>query len=200
MLSFTQMLNESIVDDVSDFVPAVIAPGRFNPPHRGHKFMIDELVKLGRKLNAVPFVLIIDSGKYGEKNPLTGEVREEFLKKKYPTVQFIVAKNPYDAVEYLAVHGDTKYVPVGGVTGSDRAQSYKMMVTRMFGQEVGDKYEAVILARDPDAEGDVSGISATKVRQAAAEGNIERLRAMTGFEGDDADRLMKLVRSGMGVA
>ncbi len=64
--------------DVSKFKKIVIAPGRFNPPHLGHKLMIDKLVELGKKLDAEPVVLIIDSGKYGPKNPLPGKVRQEF--------------------------------------------------------------------------------------------------------------------------
>ena len=201
MFSFKTFIAEAtIVDDVSGHNPVVIAPGRFNPPHRGHRAMIEKLIKLGIELHAEPIVLIIDSGKYGPKNPLPGSVREKYLKKMFPNVRYIVAKNPYEAVAQLANPEEEnvpKFVPVGGVTGSDRAKSYKDMIGRMFGPKAEEKYKAVILHRDPDAEDDVAGVSATKVREAALKGDIGKFRAMTGLKGKDADELMTLVQKGM---
>ncbi len=189
------------VDDVSEHKPIVIAPGRFNPPHRGHKLMIDTLIKLGHELKAKPVVIIIDSGKYGDKNPLTGDQRRKYLHMMYPMVDILIAKNPYDAVAQLATeeHDGEKYVPVGGVSGSDRADNYKKMIGRIFGPEVEKKYVSKVLTRDPDAEGDVAGASATKARDAATNGDLAKFRSVTGFEGKESEELMNAVRRGMGV-
>ena len=183
--------------DVSGHEPVVIAPGRFNPPHMGHKLMIDKLIQLGKRLGAKPVVVIVDSGKYDARNPLPGEVRQQYLQKMFPMVDFVIKKNPYFAVYDL--HAERNQVPVGGVTGADRADSYKKMVGRIFGPEVENNYQAEVLHRDPDAEGDVAGASATKAREAAANNDEAAFRAITGLGHEDAVQLMAQVRKGMGV-
>ena len=199
MSGFSQFLKEETIEVTDAHKPAVIAPGRMNPPHRGHKLVIDELIKLGNKLKATPIIVVIDSGKYGAKNPLTGEVREKYIKKMFPGIRVVIAHNPYEAVAQLAdpEHSDENFFPVGGVTGSDRADSYKKMVGRIFGPEIEKQYQAKVIARDPDATEGVAGVSATKVRSAAIAGDVGEFRAMTGLRGKDADDLMKLVKKGM---
>ncbi len=183
------------VKDFSEHTPIVIAPGRFNPPHRGHKLVIDKLVTLGEKLDAQPVVLIIDSGKYGPKNPLTGEVRKAYLEKMFPEMRYEVYKNPYEGVEHLSE--TEKLIPVGGVAGADRGSNYKGMVGRIFGEQIMNEYHSEVLYRNPDAENDIAGISATKAREAAMEGNIAAFRAMTGLDDDDSRTLIKLLVDGM---
>lgn len=197
MKRFSQFVAEA--EEFKDFTehkPIVIAPGRFNPPHRGHKLVIDKLVALGENLGAQPVVLIIDSGKYGPKNPLTGEVRKEYLQKMFPEMRFEVYKNPYEAVEQLSEK--EKLIPVGGVAGEDRGNNYKGMVGRIFGEQIMNEYQSEVLHRDPDAEvDDVKGISGTRARKAALEGDVPAFRAMTGLENKDARDLMKLLVDGI---
>lgn len=182
--------------NTSHLKPAVIAPGRFNPPHRGHKLVIDKLVALGEKLNAQPVVLIIDSGKYGPKNPLSGEVRKKYLQKMFPEMRFDVFKNAFEAVVQLAEKH--QLIPVGGVAGQDRGDAYKRMVGAIFGDVAKKEYLSEVLHRDPDSDNkDVKGISATRAREAAMEGDIVAFRAMTGFSDDEARSLMKLLVDGM---
>ena len=183
--------------DTSNDQPVVIAPGRFNPPTRGHQLMIRELIALGQRLQAKPVIIVVDSGKYDERNPLTGEVRREYLRKMFPAVDIHIAKNPYEAV--FDLHDKHNEVPVGGVTGADRAKSYKGMIGRIFGPEEEERYEAQVLHRDPDSNDDVAGVSGTKARQAAADNNEGAFRAMTGLGHDDALQLMSQIRKGLGI-
>lgn len=183
--------------DTSNDRPVVIAPGRFNPPTRGHMLMIRELIALGQQLNAKPVIIVVDSKKYDERNPLTGEVRKEFLQKMFPMIDIHIAKNPYEAV--FDLHDQHQEVPVGGVTGADRADSYKAMIGRIFGPEEMERYEAKVLHRDPDSDKDVAGVSGTKAREAAARDDEGSFRAMTGLGHEDAIKLMALVRKGMGI-
>ena len=197
MKSFTQFVAEA--DEIKDFTehkPIVIAPGRFNPPHRGHKLVIDKLVTLGERLEADPVVLIIDSGKYGPKNPLSGDVRKSYLQKMFPEMRFEVYKNPYEAVAELSEQ--EKLIPVGGVAGEDRSNNYKGMVGRIFGEQIMNEYQSEVLHRVPDAEvNDIKGISGTRAREAALEGDVPAFRAMTGLEDKDARDLMTLLVDGM---
>lgn len=197
MKSFIQFVAESDeIKDFSEHKPIVIAPGRFNPPHRGHKLVIDKLVALGEKLEAQPVVLVIDSEKYGPKNPLTGGVRKAYLQKMFPEMRFEVYKNPYDAVDSLSEQ--EKLIPIGGVAGEDRGNSYKGMVGRIFNEQIMNEYQSEVLHRDLDADStDIAGISGTKAREAALQEDVPAFRAMTGLELNDARELMKLLVDGM---
>lgn len=197
MNRFIEFIAESDkIKDYSEHKPIVIAPGRFNPPHRGHKLVIDKLVELGEKLEAQPVVLVIDSGKYGPKNPLKGSVRKVYLEKMFPEMRFEVYKNPYEAVEHLSE--TEKLIPVGGVAGADRGSNYKGMVGRIFGEQIMNEYHSEVLYRDPDADSsDIKGISATKAREAAMEGDVAAFRAMTGLDDEDSRKLIKLLVDGM---
>ena len=193
--TFKFLLENEKTKDLSSFKPAVIAPGRFNPPHRGHKLVIDKLVALSEKLNAEPVVLIIDSGKYSSKNPLSGDVRKQYLQKMFPEMRFEVFENAFEAVVQLAE--DYQLIPIGGVASQDRGNSYKAMISQIFGKGIGNTYLAEVLYRDVDSDVDIVGISGTKARQAAMEGDVAAFRAMTGFADDDARSLMKLLVDGM---
>ncbi len=177
------MLNLPIFLEVSKSIPdphgmkpIVIAPGRWNPPHRGHNLVVKKLIALGEKLNAEPVIIVVDSGKYNEKNPLDGKTRTKYLAEMFPCMDMVVAHNPYDAVMLLKGKG---MVPVGGVSGSDRNDTYRGMVNRVFQKEMD--YAAEVLSRDPDSD-DVTGVSGTKVRQAVLEGDFPRFKSMVGLE------------------
>jgi len=47
----------------------VFTYGRFNPPHKGHKMMIERIVKLAKKLNKKP-VVVVSHSTGTEKNPM----------------------------------------------------------------------------------------------------------------------------------
>lgn len=183
--------------DTSNDRPVVIAPGRFNPPTRGHNLMIKELIALGQHLKAKPVIIVVDSGKRDERNPLSGEVRKQYLQKMFPAIDIHIAKNPYEAVYDL--HANYGEVPIGGVTGADRADNYKGMIGRIFGPEEMERYVAKVLHRDPDSSDVVAGASGTKAREAAASHDEGAFRAMTGLKHEDAIELMKLLRKGMGL-
>lgn len=184
------LLEATDFGDVSKFKKIVIAPGRFNPPHRGHKLMIDSLIELGEKLDAEPVVIIADSKKYGPRNPLTGDIRKKYLSKMFPGVRIEISRNPYDAVHEMAQKN--KELPVGGVTGSDRGAAYAKMVKKLF----GTKFQTKILHRDPDSK-DIAGVSSTKARQAAENDDVVKFRALTGLEDNEARALMKQLAKGM---
>ena len=192
-MRFATFLNEDLRDENhDDKTPVVIAPGRFNPPHLGHKLVIDNLIEMGHELNAEPVVIIVDSGKRDERNPLDGDIRKAYLSKMFPKVRYEIAHNPYDAVERLAT--EHNMVPVGGVTGADRADNYKKMIGRIFGESVHNAYTARVLQRNTDSDNDVAGVSATKVRQAAANNDVNKVRAMTGLDHDDAIKMINMIR------
>jgi cytidyltransferase-like protein len=184
--------NENDVD-IFNLNRIVIAPGRFNPPHRGHKFMFERLKETARELKATPVVIIVDTGKICERNPLDGETRELYIKEMFPGVKTIIAKNPYDAV--VSLHEDGM-LPVGGVCGADRASSYKGMIGRIFGDVVMEQYHDEVLHRDPDSD-DIAGISASLLRESVKQGNIAKFRTMVDLDRMHANDLFDMIKKGM---
>jgi len=61
----------------------VFTYGRFNPPHLGHKMMIEEVINKAKKMNKIPVVIVSHS--YGNRtNPLSVTDKTQILKKWFP--------------------------------------------------------------------------------------------------------------------
>ena len=152
------------------FKRVVMAPGRFQPPHAGHEDMIRELVRFAKTLKAKPVILVVAGSSLSEKNPLSGNSRKKFLQPVFRGVEIVIADNPYKATEQFYKEGR---VPVGLIAGSDRVTGYKRL---------GDFYQIPDfkvkgLKRDPDSQGS-SSFSATQVRDAVAEGQLDLFLTM----------------------
>lgn len=106
-------------------------------------------------------------------------------------------RTPFAALEQLG----QQYTNVIMVAGDDRVDEFK---TRMapYAAEWGIEHFDVVSAgsRDPDAEG-VEGMSASKVRQYAADGNYEGFASgIPNSANDNVKKMMfQKVRQGMGV-
>ena len=104
-------------------------------------------------------------------------------------------KTPHDVLEYFDKRGFTEVI---FVVGSDRVDEFEKR-WKPYAMEIFENAEIVSAgSRDPDAEG-VSGMSATKARQAAVENSIGAFRAATGWTGDIAKKMLMAVREGMGL-
>lgn len=184
-------------DKKDDLRPAVVAIGRYNPPTIAHRMIFQETVDMAERLDARPVIVIIDSERYDSRNPLSGQVRKEFIEEMYSNLTVVVAKNAFDGVLHL--YEDHDMVAVGGVVGIDRQHEYKAMVGRIHGEKAMDIYETKVIHRDPDASNDVSGISATRARRAALENDESTFRALTMTNHEKGTELMRLIRRSSGI-
>ena len=190
-ISFKSFLTETTSEyDTFDMKRVVIAPGRYNPPHRGHSRIIEQLQTQCEALDATPVIVVIDSGKYDSRNPLDGNTRVELLEKIYPNIEKIVSQNAYGAMLEMQKR---KMLPVCGVTGTDRKAAYKQVVGSVFGESIGEQFVSDSLYRDPDSE-ELVGISGTKVREAVMNGERCKFRTMVDFDTDDANDLFERLR------
>ena len=182
---------------------AVFAFGRFNPPTKGHLKLIDKTIAVAKEKGGEHFIFpsqTTDKKKDPKKskNPLNWDIKVNFMKQVFPKATIMKVpevKSPHHVIEYLEKHG---FTDVYFVVGSDRVKEFE---TRWlpYGKEVFNNVGIVSAGtRDPDAEG-ISGMSATKAREAAAEGSIGKFRAATGWDGRVAEKMMRAVREGMGV-
>jgi len=171
----------------------VFSPGRFQPVHAGHEDMIRELIQFAKKKKAEPVIVVVAGSKVSEKNPLSGESRRRYLQGAFKGIRIIVADNPYKATEAMFDQG---MKPVGIVAGSDRVKQYKV-VGAFYNI---DGFDVKGLTRDPEAEGSAS-FSATKVREAAASGDLDAFSKMMPkrMSTSAISQMYKEVRKGMGV-
>ena len=179
--------------------PAVFTFGRMNPPTKGHQKLLDKVIELAHGKDHFVFV----SQTHGaattkNKNPLPYDTKLKFLKRLFPKVNFVCdesVRSPFQVVEWLHERG---YGNITFVVGSDRVEEFQSRL-KPFAEKQVNKFEVVNAGRrDPDST-DVGGMSGTKAREAAIEGDIGKFRAATGWSGEIVNQLMTAVRKGLGV-
>lgn len=144
--------------------------GRFNPPTIGHQKLVSKVSEVAANQNADHIVYLSKTQKPG-KDPLSWQDKYGLFKKMFPSINVSrdhAIINPYVALETLG----KKYDNVIMVVGSDRVERFKGDMQKYLA-EFGIKNFDVVSAgeRDPDAEG-AGGMSASKARQLATDGNF----------------------------
>lgn len=137
----------------------VFTYGRFNPPHLGHKMMIEEIVKKARQVNKKP-VIIVSHSVGNMKNPLPVANKLRILRRWFPNVTFMSsAKN-----RSIAKIGENFSTNSIMIIGENRKNAFKFL-----------PFNRVSLKRPSVAP------SSTKARFAAVSGNKELFKELTGY-------------------
>ena len=177
--------------------------GRFNPPTTGHYLLATRVKEEARKRSA-DYKIYGSNTKDPKRNPLSATNKFKFMKKILNDRNVVVNKdsnNPYSVLQKLSAEG---YSDVTMVVGADRVAEFKNGIKKYIGKKGYENiknFEVVSAGdRDPDAEG-VQGMSASKMRAAAAEGNIDafRLGIPSHVSSKDVMDLFNAVRRGMGI-
>jgi nicotinamide mononucleotide adenylyltransferase len=142
---------------------AVVSPGRFQPPTRGHFKMIGAMKAFIRdnpemRLDKA-IVVVIAGEKTGEdkvKNPLTAEQRKSYIEAsgKANGVLVLTASNVFAAFEEVRKAG---YEPIAVAAGSDRSPGYLKMLDKYYTAKDGSPIVHHVvpdLARDQDDSDD----------------------------------------------
>lgn len=172
--------------------------GRFQPPTKGHKKIIDAVNKEAQKIQGAKAMIYLSQthDKKG-KNPLEWKDKIVMMKKLIPNANIIAdadIKTAWNVIEKLDAEG---YTELYLVCGSDRVEEYTKRWLP-YAKKVFQDAEIINAGmRDPDVEGSVVGMSGTKAREAAAAGNIGKFRAATGWSGELGEQLMHLVKQGL---
>jgi len=182
---------------------AVFTFGRFNPPTIGHQKLLQAVQKVARQKSGKTFIF----GSFSQdkkKNPLSHQQKMKYLKQMFPNE--MRGNKPVSglrtAIE-VAVYLNS-YDNLVMVVGSDRVSEFQKLLDTYNGVEARHgmysfkKIEVVSAGdRDPDAEG-VTGMSASKMRAAAAAGDMDSFQKglPTGYDGTE---LFNDVRKGMGI-
>ena len=187
---------------------AVFVFGRFNPPTIGHEKLINALIATNQREGGTCLVYGSHS-QDSRTNPLTHTQKFKYLVKMFPRHKkhFKSKAKARTAIE-VAVELSGKYDKLIMVVGSDRVDDFSSLLNSYNGiKSKHGFYEfkeiEVISAgeRDPDAEG-ASGMSASKMRKAATQGDFEafQMGASSELTVKDKRNMMNDVRKGLKLA
>jgi phosphopantetheine adenylyltransferase len=163
-----------------------VAFGRFNPPTTGHEKLLDAVAKIADKGE---YKIYPSRSNDPKKNPLDPDTKISVMRQMYPKhgeriVNDANSKTIFDVLKQAHADG---YSGVNIVVGSDRQAEFEKLANQYNGQLYDFANLNVVSAgeRDPDAEG-VEGMSASKLRKAAAEGDFKTFRSGVSKTLDDA--------------
>jgi nicotinic acid mononucleotide adenylyltransferase len=173
---------------------AVMAFGRMNPPTIGHAKLVDAI----KSQPGDPFIFLSQSQK-PKTDPLSFEDKLRYAKFFFPNVTI---GNPEvkTIIQALQKVESLGYQQLIYVAGSDRVQAFEELLNKYNGKDFTFKSIKVVSAgeRDPDADG-AEGMSASKMRAAAAEGDLESFKQGVP-EPKLADEMFAAVRKGMNIS
>ena len=179
--------------------------GRFNPPTVGHEKLVVATANVARREGGDYFVYPSHS-QDSKKNPLDQTTKIRYMKKMFSKhKENIIISTGKTALEIASELHDEGYTNLVMVVGSDRVQDFQRILDKYNGEDKGhgfydfDSIKVVSAGeRDPDAEG-VSGMSASKMRQSAVEGDYKTFRKGTPSSLNDKDTKLMFndIRKGM---
>jgi hypothetical protein len=200
MLNFKSFLKEATAEK-----HGVLAFGRMNPPTAGHEQVVKKMHDVAKEHGASHH-LVLSGSHDAKKNPLSPEKKVEHAKNAFPGTNVSAAakgETPLHAAAKLHA-GGVQHLHV--VAGSDRQQSTHDLLHKYNGVKSAHghyKFKSITVHssgdRDPDAEG-TSGISGTKMRQHASEGNKKDFHKNlpSKMKPEHKDALYHDLRSSMG--
>lgn len=185
----------------------VFAFGRMNPVHSGHEEVIKKVKEVAKKTGGSAHVVVSHSHD-SDKNPLTPEQKVKHAKRAFPGVN--ISASSKEAPNFLA---HAARLHKSGVThlhmiaGQDRVGEYHKLLHKYNGKKGPHghfkfKHIEVHSAgdRDPDSD-DVKGMSASKMREHAKNGNFKEFHkgVPSGMSHEHAKEMYHDVRKGMNV-
>jgi phosphopantetheine adenylyltransferase len=180
-----------------------VAFGRFNPPHLGHLQLMDTAASSAEQ-DQGDYMIVPSRSQDKKKNPLDPDTKVSLMRTMFPQHSERIANdaNTKTIFDVLKKAHNDGYTNVRIVGGADRVKEFNKLATNYNGNLYQfDNIEVVSAGdRDPDSEG-VEGLSASRMRLAAAEGDFKTFRAGMPPEmrPKDARAVFDTVRQAMGI-
>jgi hypothetical protein len=178
-----------------DLGPLTVTFGRFNPPTIGHKKLLDAAKKAAGKGSLKVYPSRTQDKK---KNPFDADEKVDMMKQMFPDHSESIVNDPnartiFDVLKQAHQDG---YSSVKIVVGGDRVKEFGKLSGDYNGQLYDFSGMETVSAgeRDPDAEG-VEGMSASKMRKAAAEDDFKSFRQ--GIPNNIDDKSAKLMMNNL---
>jgi hypothetical protein len=151
-----------------------IAFGRFNPPTTGHEKLLDTVASSS---DDGDYLIVPSRSQDPKKNPLDPDTKVSVMRQMYPKHSEKIVNDPanrtiFDVLKKAHMDG---YENVRIIGGADRVKEFEKLAGNYNGKlyQFGNVEVRSAGERDPDAEDDVTGMSASKQRKAAAEGDFK---------------------------
>ena len=178
-----------------------VAFGRFNPPTTGHEKLLNQVAKSSDEDD---YIIVPSRSQDAKKNPLDADSKIGVMRQMFPKHSEKIVNDPANRTIFDVLkkaHNDG-YSGVRVVGGADRQKEFDKLVNTYNGKLYKfDKVEVVSAGdRDPDAD-DVTGMSASKQRKAAAEGDLKSFMKgiPSSMEKKAAEELYKNIRKAMNI-
>ena len=180
-----------------------LAFGRFNPPHAGHLQLMDVAAQ-SAEAEESDYIIVPSRSQDAKKNPLDADTKVSVMRQMFPQHSERIVNDGANRTIFDVLkkaHNDG-YTNVRIVAGQDRVKEFDKLSQNYNGQLYQfDNMEVVSSGdRDPDAEG-MEGLSSSRMRLAAAEGDFKTFRAglPEGVPRKSAMELFDTVRQSMNV-
>ena len=185
----------------------VFSFGRLNPPTVGHQKLLQKIVQTAQRMSGQA-MMFVSYSQDAKKNPLTAKQKIAYIKKMFPKearqLKLEDDSSIRNAID-VATELNGKYDNLVMVVGSDRVKDFETLLNKYNGVDSRHgfyKYDNIQIVsageRDPDAEG-VAGMSASKMRAAAASGDYESFSLGLPPSFKDGEKLFKDLRLGMNI-
>ncbi len=184
--------------------PMVFSFGRMNPPTMGHEVLVNRVQDLARRMGA-SHQIVMSGSQDPKKNPLSPDEKLDYAKSAFPSTNITVAgKDDATVIHQLKKINGRGVRHLTMVVGDDRVASFTKLLHDLNGKEFHFKKIKVVSAgaRNADADDDsAEGMSASKMRKAAAEGDWESFKkgVPSQMPDDKVHGMYKALRNKMGV-
>ena len=157
-----------------------LAFGRFNPPHAGHQQLMDIAAQSAQEEEGGEYIIVPSRSQDPKKNPLDADTKVSMMRSMFPQHSERIVNDGANRTIFDVLkkaHNDG-YTNVRIVAGQDRVKEFDKLSQNYNGQLYQfDNMEVVSSGdRDPDAEG-MEGLSSSRMRLAAAEGDFKTFRS-----------------------
>ena len=178
-----------------------IAFGRFNPPTTGHEKLLDTVASSS---DDGDYIIVPSRSQDKKKNPLDPDTKISIMRQMYPNHSEKIVNDPqnrtiFDVLKKAHMDG---YAGVRIIGGGDRVAEFEKLSNNYNGKLYAFDNVEVLSAGDRDPDGDdVSGMSASKQRKAAAEGDFASFRkgVPSSLNNKQARELYNTLRSAMNI-
>ena len=174
--------------------------GRFNPPTVGHGKLMDTISKTAGE--GGQYRIYPSRSQDSKKNPLDPKEKVDYMRKMFPKHSNAIVddENTRTIFDVLKAAYGKGYSTINVVVGSDRVKEFENLANKYNGQLYNfDKINIVSAGeRDASAKG-VEGMSASKLRKAAMDGDYKTFRSGISKALDDksAKKLFNTVQNSM---
>lgn len=184
---------------------AVVAWGRMNPPTIGHQKVIDVVKQNAQRFMGDP-ILFLSKTQNAKKDPLSFAEKVHFASEMF-NIKVDRNTSVKTIIQMLQQLQGQGYDNVILVAGSDRISQYQDLVDKYNNKpdtkgEIPFKFANIKVVssgeRDPDADG-VAGMSASKLRALASDGDFESFKQGVSGNENLAKQMYARVRQGMGL-